>query len=275
MRQGEASRTAAHMALFRALENASPRATRRIADPFARAFVDARLRAVVTLCALPGGRDLVCCYIDRRWPGARTSAVARTSFIDDRADAAVAAGRLERTRTGVEVHEPNPSLPDVMPQRDEATPRAEVVAADGVGGGLQTRPQLPQLVGGLQPQLPHVRVLEDERFGPFDRARDVGDRVVDLADHLPLLHDRSSHRGKPSGRDTRAPWAADAQRWIDADDWTWPASFRSVCDVLSLDAAGVREALRTASERLPKRRTFLEKDRCPSYLQAPTGERHP
>jgi O-methyltransferase involved in polyketide biosynthesis len=38
------------------------------------------------------GRELVCGYIDRRWPGARTSTVARTSFIDDQADAAVAAG---------------------------------------------------------------------------------------------------------------------------------------------------------------------------------------
>src|SRR5262249_59862380 len=92
MRQGEASHTAGHMALFRALEDARPRATRRIADPFARAFVDARLRAVVALGALPGARDLVCGYIDRQWPGARTSAIARTSFIDERADTAVAAG---------------------------------------------------------------------------------------------------------------------------------------------------------------------------------------
>src|SRR5262249_61496642 len=92
MRQGEASHTAGHMALFRALEDARPRATRRIADPFARAFVDARLRAVVALGALPGARDLVCGYIDRQWPGARTSAIARASFIDERADTAVPAG---------------------------------------------------------------------------------------------------------------------------------------------------------------------------------------
>jgi methyltransferase (TIGR00027 family) len=84
--------TIALSAIFRALEDARPRATRRIADPFARAFVDARLRAVVALGALLGASELVCDYIDRRWPGARTSTVARTSFIDDRADAAVAAG---------------------------------------------------------------------------------------------------------------------------------------------------------------------------------------
>jgi len=42
-----------------------PRATRRIADPFARAFVDSRQRAVVAL-GVPGARDLVCVYVDRR-----------------------------------------------------------------------------------------------------------------------------------------------------------------------------------------------------------------
>jgi hypothetical protein len=43
-----------------------PRATRRIADPFARAFVDSRQRAVVALGVLPGARDLVCGYVDHR-----------------------------------------------------------------------------------------------------------------------------------------------------------------------------------------------------------------
>jgi methyltransferase (TIGR00027 family) len=92
MRQGESSRTAEYMALFRALEHARPAATRHISDPFARRFLDSRLRAVVALSALPGVADLVCGYIDRRWPGARTSAIARTRFIDEHAEAAVAEG---------------------------------------------------------------------------------------------------------------------------------------------------------------------------------------
>ena len=86
------SRTAEYMALFRALEHVRPAGTRRVADPFARGFLDARLRAVVALAALPGVADLVCRFIDRRWPGARTSAVARTRVIDERAEAAIAAG---------------------------------------------------------------------------------------------------------------------------------------------------------------------------------------
>jgi methyltransferase (TIGR00027 family) len=92
MREGEASRTAGYMALFRALEHVRPASARRISDPFARAFVDSRLRAVVTLGALPGVGELVRGYIDRRWPGARTSAVARTRFIDERSEAAITSG---------------------------------------------------------------------------------------------------------------------------------------------------------------------------------------
>jgi len=92
MREGEASRTAAYMALFRALEHVRPPSARRISDPFARAFVDSRLRAVVTLGAVPGVGELVRGYIDRRWPGARTSAVARTRFIDERSEAAITSG---------------------------------------------------------------------------------------------------------------------------------------------------------------------------------------
>ena len=72
--QPEASRTAAYMALFRALE------TRKggglFGDPYAERFLPRRLRAAARL---PGASR----YIDRRWPGARTSAVARTRAIDD------------------------------------------------------------------------------------------------------------------------------------------------------------------------------------------------
>jgi hypothetical protein len=49
--------TIALSASFRALEDARPRATRRIADPFSRAFVDTRLRAVVTRRATGAARS--------------------------------------------------------------------------------------------------------------------------------------------------------------------------------------------------------------------------
>jgi methyltransferase (TIGR00027 family) len=92
MQPGRPSRTAEYMALFRALEHARPPKTRLFTDPFAQAFLGPRLRWLVTLSALPGLVDVVCRVIDHRWPGARTSAVARTRLIDDRAGAAIAEG---------------------------------------------------------------------------------------------------------------------------------------------------------------------------------------
>jgi methyltransferase (TIGR00027 family) len=80
------------MALFRALESARPAARRLFEDRFATAFLGPPLRAVVGLARIPPLGTLVRAYIDCRWPGARTSAVARTRFIDDAVEAALGAG---------------------------------------------------------------------------------------------------------------------------------------------------------------------------------------
>jgi methyltransferase (TIGR00027 family) len=79
--QAEASRTAAYMALFRALETG--RRGGLFADPYAVRFLPGGLRAAGAAARVPPLRAGVCRYIDRRWPGARTSAVARTRAIDD------------------------------------------------------------------------------------------------------------------------------------------------------------------------------------------------
>jgi methyltransferase (TIGR00027 family) len=75
-----ASRTAQYVAFFRALESLRPDAEFR--DPYAERFLEPRLRAVVAAARLPGVRNLVTAYIDRRWPGPRPSAVRRTAMID-------------------------------------------------------------------------------------------------------------------------------------------------------------------------------------------------
>jgi methyltransferase (TIGR00027 family) len=92
VQEGRPSRTAEYMALFRALEGVRPPASRLFVDPLARAFLSPPLRLVADLSRLPGVARLVCRIIDRRYPGSRTSAVARTRFIDDRVRAAIAAG---------------------------------------------------------------------------------------------------------------------------------------------------------------------------------------
>jgi len=82
--QQPVSRTAEFMALFRALESVKrPRARRLFQDPFAPLFLSPAVAAALRLARLPGLGALVPWLIDRRWPGARSSGVARTRLIDD------------------------------------------------------------------------------------------------------------------------------------------------------------------------------------------------
>jgi len=87
MQKGRASRTAQHNAVFRTVESALPARERLFEDVMAKRFLTWPLSAVRPLCGLPGGAQLACCVIDRRWPGVRTSVAARTKLIDDTLDA--------------------------------------------------------------------------------------------------------------------------------------------------------------------------------------------
>src|SRR5262245_60075019 len=83
MRAGRASRTAEHNALFRALEDALPGKRRLFRDPLAAAALTFPLSLVARLGKVPGVRTGILRIIDGRWPGVRTSLVARTRLIDD------------------------------------------------------------------------------------------------------------------------------------------------------------------------------------------------
>lgn len=83
MREGRASRTAEQNALLRALEASVPERERLFEDPLAPAFLTWPLSLVPPLAAAPGLGRLVRGYIDRRWPGVRTSVTARTRLIDE------------------------------------------------------------------------------------------------------------------------------------------------------------------------------------------------
>jgi methyltransferase (TIGR00027 family) len=83
MRGGTPSRTAAYMALFRAIESGRPAGERLFHDPLAPAFLDRRLRTAARAARLPIVGRLVPWFIDRRWPGPRPSGVVRTRVIDD------------------------------------------------------------------------------------------------------------------------------------------------------------------------------------------------
>ncbi len=84
------SRTARYVALYRALETGAPRP--RFRDPFATAFLTADLAMLVRAARLKPFRRLLTRYADRRAPGARTSAIARTCFIDEVVRRRAAAG---------------------------------------------------------------------------------------------------------------------------------------------------------------------------------------
>ena len=88
-----ASRTAEFMAFFRALQDGGRLRGRRLfADPLAAAFLRPSLRLAVRLAGLPLLGAAVPWFVDRRCPGARSSAIARTRLIDDMVVGAVRAG---------------------------------------------------------------------------------------------------------------------------------------------------------------------------------------
>src|SRR5258708_16877980 len=89
---GRFSRTAEFMALFRALESVRPAGKALFRDPFAQSFIDPALRPLVRWSAVPLAGVLLRTFIDRFWPGARTSGVARTRLIDDWVAEAIAKG---------------------------------------------------------------------------------------------------------------------------------------------------------------------------------------
>jgi methyltransferase (TIGR00027 family) len=83
MRRGQHSSTAEFMAFFRALETARGRHLRLFSDRWAKRFLKPSHRLLVALSRLDAVGDVLQRYIDWRWPGARSSAVARTRYIDD------------------------------------------------------------------------------------------------------------------------------------------------------------------------------------------------
>lgn len=79
----KASRTAAYMALFRAIETAQAPGRRLFYDPFAGYFLNGWLKIGAFLSRQRLTRNMLIAYIERNWSGALTSGIARTRFIDD------------------------------------------------------------------------------------------------------------------------------------------------------------------------------------------------
>jgi methyltransferase (TIGR00027 family) len=87
-----ASRTAEYVALYRALETSETRREPLFRDPFARHLLSGSRANALRLATMPGMRNMLERYADWRAPGARTSAIGRTRFIDDVVRAEVSGG---------------------------------------------------------------------------------------------------------------------------------------------------------------------------------------
>lgn len=86
------SQTALYMALFRALESARPPHSRLFYDPHAVSFLPPSYRFLTRLSAVPVARRMIYRTIQRRIPGALSSGIARTRYIDDQLQLAIRDG---------------------------------------------------------------------------------------------------------------------------------------------------------------------------------------
>lgn len=89
MKAGMASRTAQYMALFRALETTRPANNRLFKDPYAISFLNNKHRLVTRLSSFSPARKIVENIIHSKIPGAYSSGLARTKYIDDLLEKAV------------------------------------------------------------------------------------------------------------------------------------------------------------------------------------------
>ncbi len=78
-----ASKTAAYVALYRALETTENRRAPLFSDPFAKRFLPRSLQWAERAARIRPLRRALERYADHRAPGARSSAIGRTRFIDD------------------------------------------------------------------------------------------------------------------------------------------------------------------------------------------------
>jgi methyltransferase (TIGR00027 family) len=180
------------MALFRALEDARPRGARLFADPYARAFLRAPLKLVVSLAKIPGLLGPVRSFIDRRWPGTLSSGVARTRFIDDRVCAALSDGVEQLVLLGAGF--------DSRPYRLGGCERITVFEVDHPA----TLARRQQVLASLRGSCAWVRSV------PIDFDRDRIETVLAAAGYVadrptlfPLgrchqLPDRERHRSHPA-----------------------------------------------------------------------------
>ena len=123
-----ASRTAEYVALYRALETTETRREPLFRDPFAEHLLGDGRAFALRAANLPGLRGLLERYADWRAPGARTSAIGRTRFIDDVVRAEVERGVSQLVILGAGYDSRAHRLPELASARVYEVDRADTQA---------------------------------------------------------------------------------------------------------------------------------------------------
>jgi methyltransferase (TIGR00027 family) len=255
MREGKASLTAEFIALFRALETVRRPPERRLfCDPLARAFLGWHLRLVVLLAQAPVLGPIIFRFIDRRWPAALASAVARTRYIDDALLAAIHDGAQQVVILGAGF--------DARAYRFRGLERLRVYEVDHPDTQIAKIARLKPALGALPP---HVC------FVPADFTRDGLAAAMAAAGYAPAVKTFFLCEGVLS---YLTPEAADALlRWVGR---AAPAGSKIVFTYTDIgatftaqEALQARRLLATLSRIGENFQFGLARDQLPAYL----GER--
>lgn len=92
MKTDKTSRTAQYMALFRAMETELDSKDKLFSDPYAIHFLEAKLRFAARMFKYSIIRKYIRNKIQKKIPGAFSSAIARTKYIDDLLESTIAKG---------------------------------------------------------------------------------------------------------------------------------------------------------------------------------------
>lgn len=147
------------MALFRALETANGDGQRLFVDPLAASFLRPSLKLALRMASLPVVGKGIPKFIDYRWPGARTSGIARTRMIDDLITEAFADGLEQVVILGAGF--------DARPYRLVRPKGIRFFEVDQPGTSRTKRHLIAKNLGALPPDVAYVEVdFDRQELGP-------------------------------------------------------------------------------------------------------------
>jgi methyltransferase (TIGR00027 family) len=194
MRVGRPSRTAEQNAAFRAAESWRPSGVRLLNDPYAAQLLPAGLRALAWLSSVPIAGGGLNWFVETRWPGARSSIIARTRLIDE--------WLCEAVGTGVKQMVLLDAGFDSRAWRLPALADASVFEVDHPATSAEKRSRL----AGLGADLAHVRFVpvDFDRQMPADGLVQAG---FDPLQRAVVIWDGVTNYLQPEAVDAIARWA--------------------------------------------------------------------